>query len=244
MAKLFFIPFLLFYFNMSNAQDTITISKNKPAQYKKNNTLIFPIALMTYGALSLEFKPLQDFNKTIHTLTTPNNLEKCHIDNYMQFAPGAIVIGLNVAGIKGKHNVKDAALIYTLSNLVLNSIVIPTKKISHELRPDKSAYSSFPSGHTAEAFANATFLSMEYGKVSVWYSIAGYTIAGVTGYLRLYNNKHWFGDVIAGAGVGIVSTKIAYWMFDKINKKKNTNNKIGLMPTFNNRQFGFYLCKT
>ena len=113
---------------MSYAQDTITISKNKPAQYKKNNTLIFPIALMTYGALSLEFKPLQDFNKTIHTLTTPNNLEKCHIDNYLQFAPGAIAIGLNVAGIKGKHNVKDAALIYTLSNVVLNGIVIPTKK--------------------------------------------------------------------------------------------------------------------
>jgi len=244
LAKFFFILFLVFSFYISYAQDTISLSKNQPTKLKKNNTLILPIALMTYGALSLELKPLQDFNRTIHTLTTPDNLEKkYHIDNYLQFTPGAIAIGLNAVGIKGKHKLKDAALIYTLSNVVLNGIVIPTKKLTHELRPDKSAYSSFPSGHTAEAFANATFLSMEYGEISVWYSISGYTIASLTGYLRMYNNKHWFGDVIAGAGVGIVSTKIAYWMFNKINKKKTITNKIGLMPTFNNRQFGFNLCK-
>jgi len=227
---------------MSYAQDTITKNKNHSLQLKENS-LILPIALMTYGALSLELMPLQQFNKTIHTITTPDNLEKkIHIDNYLQFSPGFLAIGLNAVGIKGKHNVKDAALIYTLSNVVLNGIVIPTKKITHELRPDQSAYSSFPSGHTAEAFANATFLSMEYSKVSVWYGIAGYTIAGVTGYLRMYNNKHWFGDVIAGAGVGVVSTKLAYWMFDKINKNKTTTNKIGLIPTYNNRRIGFNLC--
>jgi membrane-associated phospholipid phosphatase len=28
----------------------------------------------------------------------------------------------------------------------------------------------------------------------------------------MYNDKHWLRDVAAGAGIGILSTKIAYWL--------------------------------
>ncbi|MCD8260639.1 MAG: hypothetical protein LUD15_03380 [Bacteroides sp.] len=40
--------------------------------------------------------------------------------------------------------------------------------------------------------------------------MAGYTVATGTGVLRMYNNRHWLGDVAAGAGFGILSTKLAY----------------------------------
>ena len=33
--------------------------------------------------------------------------------------------------------------------------------------------------------------------------------ATLAAYLRLYNNAHWFGDVVAGAGISIVSAKAA-----------------------------------
>ncbi len=32
-------------------------------------------------------------------------------------------------------------------------------------------------------------------------------MAATTGYLRMYNNKHWFSDVVAGAGVEYCSTR-------------------------------------
>ena len=53
------------------------------------------------------------------------------------------------------------------------------------------------------------------------------------GFLRMYNNKHWLSDVVAGAGIGIMSTKIAYWIYPVIKRKlfidiagKITNYKI------------------
>ncbi|MCX6225677.1 MAG: phosphatase PAP2 family protein [Bacteroidia bacterium] len=48
--------------------------------------------------------------------------------------------------------------------------------------------------------------------------MAGYTVAAGTGFMRMYNNRHWLTDVAAGAGIGILSTKLAYWVFPKIKK--------------------------
>jgi membrane-associated phospholipid phosphatase len=54
----------------------------------------------------------------------------------------------------------------------------------------------------------AEFMHQEYKDQSVWYSIAGYTAATATGVLRMYNVRHWFSDVVAGAGIGILGTKL------------------------------------
>ncbi|MGY0038526.1 hypothetical protein [Pedobacter sp. NJ-S-72] len=34
----------------------------------------------------------------------------------------------------------------------------------------------------------------------------------------MYNNKHWLSDVVAGAGVGIASTKLAYLIYPNLKK--------------------------
>jgi membrane-associated phospholipid phosphatase len=100
----------------------------------------------------------------------------------------------------------------------VNNVAHPVKRLARRDRPDASDFESFPSLHTARAFANAEFLRVEFKDVSPWYGIAGYTIAAATGYLRIYNNKHWLSDIVAGAGLGILSTKIAYWLYAKIGK--------------------------
>ena len=122
-------------------------------------------------------------------------------------------------------------------------MVYPLKKITHQFRPDSSKNNSFPSGHTAEAFASAEFLRMEYKDVSTWYGVAGYAMAITTGYLRMYNNKHWFSDVVAGAGVGMISTKPAYWLYPKIQRKlfKDKPMNTMIMPYYQNRVGGFSL---
>jgi membrane-associated phospholipid phosphatase len=103
-----------------------------------------------------------------------------------------------------------------MSNIFLNITVSSLKSITMRLRPDSSDYLSFPSGHTAEAFANAEFLRLEYRHKSIWYGIAGYVVAGFTGYLRMYNNKHYLSEVLAGAGIGILSTDLSYWLYPKV----------------------------
>jgi len=128
----------------------------------------------------------------------------------------------------------------------MSSVVFSVKKVSGEWRPDGSDQLSFPSGHTANAFAAAEFLRQEYKGVSPWYGVAGYVVAGATGYLRMYNNKHWLGDIAAGAGVGIISTDLAYYIYPYIKRKifKNRSVSTMVMPQYQNGALGLGLVHT
>ncbi len=204
-------------------------------------SLVIPAMMMAYGFTALENDGLKNFNAELKDEVYAESPHKKNpIDNYLQFAPAAAVYGLNAIGIKGKHNFRDRSMIYVMSNIILTGTVYSLKKITAVQRPDGSAYTSFPSGHTAEAFASAEFMRMEYKDVSPWYGIAGYAMAATTGYLRMYNNKHWLSDVVAGAGVGIASTKLAYWLYPKIQHKlfKDKLPNTVVMPTYQNGSFG------
>ena len=48
---------------------------------------------------------------------------------------------------------------------------------------------------------------------------AGFAIAAFTGFMRLYNDRHWTGDVLAGAAVGIISADISFWLNNLIERK-------------------------
>ena len=66
---------------------------------------------------------------------------------------------------------------------------------------------SFPSGHTAAAFAMATTLS---DAIDNRYATVGlYTLAAGTGWARIVLLKHWPSDVVAGAAVGLLAGKLA-----------------------------------
>lgn len=202
---------------------------------------IIPGLMVVYGITAIENDGLQKLNAEFKDeLYAESPHKQIHIDNYLQFAPAAMVYGLDAFGIKAKHDLRDRTMLFLMSNIITNASVYSMKSISHQLRPDGSKYNSFPSGHTAEAFANAEFLRQEYKGVSPWYGVAGYAMAATTGYLRMYNNKHWLSDVVAGAGVGIISTKLAYWLYPKIQhrlfKDKPVNTMI--MPSYQNGSIG------
>ena len=141
------------------------------------------------------------------------------IDNYTQFAPAVLALGLNVAGVEGRSNLGRFAVSSALAYGIMAGIVNPIKYGAKEMRPDGSTRNSFPSGHTATAFVSATILHKEYGLTrSPWYSIAGYGVATATGVMRVLNNRHWVSDVLSGAGIGIFSTELAYGISDIIFK--------------------------
>jgi PAP2 superfamily protein len=203
--------------------------------------LIPPAALITYGIVTLNSNQLQTVNTKIREEIYLENPHKSfRIDDYLQYAPAAIVYGLNMAGIKGKNNFRDRTIIYLMSDLMLRGVVSAGKSMTHELRPDGSNYLSFPSGHTAHAFASAEFLRQEYRDVSPFYGIAGYALAAGTGYLRMYNNRHWLSDVATGAGIGIASTKIAYWLYPKVKRIlfPNSEKASVIMPTYDQGNIG------
>ena len=185
------------------------------------NSLFIPLIFTAYGFTSLESDGLQRIN-----LSTKAEILEDHprfstkADDYLMFAPAATAFVLEATGVKGEHNLKDKLIIYGAGLVMMTTAVSFLKKVTHQLRPDGSNYHSFPSGHTATAFLSAEFLNREYGFRSPFYSIAGYATAASTGLLRIYNNKHWLADVVIGAGIGILSTRFIYWIFDKIKNRK------------------------
>ena len=239
---------LMFLITTSYAQQLQADSTKNTSNYTyksiNGKSFILPGSLILTGSLLFDSK----FNKDVQKRVTPNDLtRKNHIDDYFQYTPAVMAIGLEAAGIKGKHNALQTSIIYGMSNIFLNAIVVPTKQYSHEMRPDSSSYLSFPSGHTSEAFASAELLRMEYCKTQPWLGVVGYAMAVTTGYLRMYNNKHWVSDVIAGAGIGIASTRLSYFIYDKVSShiqsKKNKKSHTLILPSYQNQQLGFNLVK-
>ena len=170
-----------------------------------------------------------------------------HYDDYLQYAPVATVFALNAAGVKGKHKMGRALVSYAFSAVIMASVVNTVKYTAKVERPDGSTRNSFPSGHTANSFMNATFLHKEYGQFrSPLYSVGAYTAATATAVGRELNNRHWISDVLAGAGIGILSTEVGYVIADKIFKEhgehiKLTNNlvPVNLKPSFIELRLGY-----
>ena len=147
-----------------------------------------------------------------------------------------MVYGLNMVGVAGKNVFIDRTALLGLSAGLLGASEGITKKLSHRLRPNNSDYLSFPSGHTGIAFMGAEFMAQEYSSKSFVYSVIGYTFAATTGVFRLYNRDHWFSDVVAGAGYGILSTKLSYLIYPYIRNALTHKGKNGrstmVMPTY------------
>jgi len=147
------------------------------------------------------------------------------LDNYTQFAPAAVMVGLRAAGVPSRSSWGRMIVSDAISTALMAGVVQGLKTTTHVIRPDGSNNHSFPSGHTATAFMTATMLSKEYGHLSPWVSVGAYSVATATGLMRMANNKHWLSDVMVGAGVGILSTEFGYWIADAIMKDKGLNIK-------------------
>jgi membrane-associated phospholipid phosphatase len=73
-------------------------------------------------------------------------------------------------------------------------------------------YTSFPSGHVTTAFAAASTASQEISYLwphasHVWTPLL-FTSASLVGVARIYENKHWASDVIAGAAIGTLVSRV------------------------------------
>lgn len=225
MKKIFVLSFSLGILISTEAQNQDSLSKNekifsvqrpyyRPISIK---SVFIPAFLIGYGSFAQTNDELRAFDKSVkEEIWTDPVHHPVTIDNYLQYVPGFSVFGLRAAGISGKNNLKDEIFLYLMSNMVMGAVVNPIKYATHVQRPDGFGRNAFPSGHTATAFVGAEFLNQEYKDRSAWYSVAGYTVATGVGILRIYNNRHWSRDVVAGAGIGMLSTKFTYWLYPKI----------------------------
>jgi len=120
--------------------------------------------------------------------------------------------------LAGKLSNNDTALLVAQDSLtasiIASGLVTPALKlVSGRSRPYENAgtndfqslatgnhNSSFPSGHTTEAFALASVISAHYEET--WIKSTAYIVAGLVGVARTYHDAHFASDVLAGAFIG------------------------------------------
>jgi membrane-associated phospholipid phosphatase len=139
-------------------------------------------------------------------------------DIYAPVPLGLIAVGV----VSGNHRITRAGGRITAGLITagaLTNILKPIGRIrpkftddAYEFTPLKGSY-SWPSGHSAMAFALATGISDEVHFLPL--SIGLYGAAVTTGWSRMNDNRHWMTDVLGGMLIGITSSKVmsGRWRF-------------------------------
>lgn len=201
--------------------------------------IIAPAVILAVGASGLiHNSPLDKLSDATHDGVKDLGFHT-KVDNYIQYVPSLVHIGLGLTGVKSKHKCIDRCLAAATAYACMIAVGNGLKYTIREKRPDSSAKNSFPSGHTATVFTGAELTRIEYGNAI---GAAAYGIATAVGVLRVMNDRHYVHDVLAGAGIGILSAKVGYWMlpvWKKVFKNKEILPALSIVPTADpvNRQY-------
>lgn len=134
-----------------------------------------------------------------------------------QYAAG-VIGGFYVAGaLAGDATSMQVAQDGIAASLIASGLITPAIKLVsgrsrpradagvYHFKPFSDANSSFPSGHTTEAFALASVVAHHYDET--WVTCTSYSIAGLVGLARTYHHAHFASDVVAGAMIGTLVGK-------------------------------------
>ncbi len=206
--------------------DSLAIKKHREQQLIKK--MIIPTALIVGGSI---------FSNSKAENNIQNNIRKgigkgvsTRLDDYFRYGPMTELAIANVIGLKSKNHWFDQTKNLFFIDLASFITVRSLKSFAKRSRPNnKYIFNSFPSGHTTLAFSNATMLYYEYKEHHPVFAYSGYAFATATGALRVLNDRHWVGDVLVGAGIGMLITHLVY----KLEPLKNWN------PFLNGKQLSF-----
>ena len=214
LKAVFIILSCLFFCELRAQNDSLQVS-SLLSQKRKVQECLLPASLITVGVISnATFINRYVQRQAYHY----SGGEKLRFDDYIQYVPLASVFAFSNLGVKPKHTIKERLIVGATAYAIMGAVVNGIKYTAKIRRPDNSAYNSFPSGHTANVFTGMEMLWQEYKDDNIWIGIGGYTIATTVGAMRIYNNRHWIGDVLVGAGVGILSVRVAYWLLPHTSK--------------------------
>lgn len=111
-----------------------------------------------------------------------------------------------------------------------NGLTEGLKRMSNRERPDGSDYCSFPSGHTANAFALATLANRNLdsidslGSARVPLQIGNAVLASGVGWARVEARKHYPSDVLFGAALGNFLTAFIHDAFMNLPEEGHSHN--------------------
>lgn len=175
---------------------------------------IIPVSFLLYGTLKPVVKGIAKIDDDIYN-HVQNKYPDFHTnaDDYLMWAPSASIYVLDVFNVKTKHTFTEHLILDAGSILITGGIGYAMRLSTHNNSSYSEDNTKFPSGHSANAFRGAEIFHQELKDVNSVLSYGGYLVATSVGALRIFNKAHMLSQVIAGAGLGILSAKLTYWIF-------------------------------
>lgn len=155
------------------------------------------------------------------------------------FWPGGLALCLGLLGLSwlcGSLPLRRASVISLMAALCAGGFSLILKTTLGRARPNiahianlgdqfhglawHSSLHSFPSGHTATAFAIAMTFVLLLPEIG-WLA---FFVALLVGWSRIYVGAHYFGDVLTGAWIGSISAWLAVVSFHDWKKKQNPDD--------------------
>lgn len=185
-----------------------------PLRMDRYDALKFGGAVAVVGGLIAVDNPI---NRLIQRNTTTGGVNAFNkLDNWL--GPGAlaginagvVVIGLTTEEFGASNKLKRTGLIGLEAEAFALVAATALKAVTGRARPNANEGAthfkpfsgldtSFPSGHAAASFAVATVFAERYPGPVAW---GAYTLAAAVSFGRMYTDKHWTSDVVAGALIG------------------------------------------
>jgi len=192
--------------------------------------LLLLISVTTYSQ-NLDIRILRQINEHRNTHLDATFTTITNSVSPISIAAPLLIFGTGM--IEKNQELKQKGLMIGESFLVTTIIATTLKHAVNRARPFETypdiqklaagGSSSFPSGHTSDAFSTATSLSLAFPK---WYVIApSYTYAALVGYSRMHLGVHYPSDVLAGAIIGAGSAFLCYKAQKWINHRNRKSYK-------------------
>ncbi|HCT31246.1 MAG TPA: hypothetical protein DIW31_11080 [Bacteroidales bacterium] len=227
MFKIVFSLLLLIQSSLSAQIDSLPKANKSKGSFAKQ--LILPTSLGIAGIIVKETNFREYFQEKVQSSRLKTNTK---VDDYIQYVP---IVELHAADIYYSKPINE--IFQNSKNLIIAELftALIVQSIKHTVnikRPDGHDYSFF-SGHTSQSFTGATALYIEYGETNRLYALSGYGFSTATGILRITNNRHWLSDVLVGAGIGIFSARLIWYINPFPNWKPFKDKKVAIYPYVN-----------
>lgn len=214
-----------------NILDSVPTETGKKVRYFKPAAIIVPTTFLVYGCLKPVIPGIENLDTRIWEDINKNHPDfYTSADDYLQWVPSVSIYLMDAFKVKTKHSFKEHLLIDAGSIIITGGAGYVMRKIGGNIEEYNTHGTWFPSGHTANAFRGAEIVFQELKDNHRVLSYSGYLVASAVGALRMFNKQHLLTEVLAGAGLGMLSTKLTYLVFDKV--KAHTKKKPRALTDF------------
>lgn len=204
-----------------------------PAHWDKQDWQDVGMATATVvGTALIIDRPLRDFMRK----QDQGNRFWLEVEKFGREYAALTMAGLYIGGLAGDDKMLAAAQDSLITSIIASGIIVTGIKTTvgrarpmadqgvFYSRPFTDPNSSFPSGHSAQAFAVAAVLAEHYDET--WQQASFYGIASLAALARPYHDKHFASDIIASAFISI-------WTAKRVVRTNRTlrDKEVMLLPT-------------